>query len=105
MAREETDNLLLQREDPLTIPLDEIGEECVENPYINWVNLDDPVDQEIAQYVSETLNKEFKEDDDDLHDPRSQRYSIHGNGFEFSTRGMSNVGCLVILVIGLVTLL
>ena len=27
--------------------------------------LDDPVDQEIAQYVSETLNKDFEEDDND----------------------------------------
>ena len=64
VAEEEIDELLLPREDPLTTPLDELGEECVENPYIDWVNIDNPADQEIAQLIAEILDKNFEEDDD-----------------------------------------
>lgn len=65
VAEEEAKELQLQRSDPLTIPLDELGEECVENPHINWVDTSDPEDQEIAQFVAEILEKDIEEEDED----------------------------------------
>ncbi|KAI0685885.1 hypothetical protein C8T65DRAFT_555510, partial [Cerioporus squamosus] len=35
VAEEEADELQLPREDPLITPLDDLGEECIENPHDN----------------------------------------------------------------------
>lgn len=42
-------------------PLDSIGEDCIENPYVNWISTDNLESQEIAQLTAEILVKYLKE--------------------------------------------
>ena len=64
-SREEANELEGQYKDQMYTPLDEIGEECAENPYINWVHINDPVDQQICSNVAAILEKDIEEDDQD----------------------------------------
>ena len=64
VTEEETDELQLPREDPLITSLDELGEECIENPHINWISTEDPEDLQIAQLTAEILAKDLEEVDD-----------------------------------------
>ena len=67
VTEEETDELQLPREDPLITSLDELGEECIENPHINWISTEDPEDLQIAQLTAEILAKDLEEVEDDDH--------------------------------------
>ncbi|KAL7277513.1 hypothetical protein ACG7TL_008434 [Trametes sanguinea] len=65
VAEEEADELQLPREDPLITPLDELGEECIENPHINWISTEDSEDHEVARLTAEILAKDLEEVEDD----------------------------------------
>jgi hypothetical protein len=48
----------------------------------------------------------YTEPDDFLHNPDPKRDRIHDRGGTiFTARGLANVGCLVILALGIITLL
>lgn len=61
----ETDELQLPREDPWVTLLDKLGEECPDNPHINWLSTDTQEDQLIASFVAETFDKDLEEEDED----------------------------------------
>ncbi|CDO69613.1 hypothetical protein BN946_scf184851.g1 [Trametes cinnabarina] len=65
VAEEEADELQLPREDPLITPLDELGEECIKNPHINWISTEDSEDHKVAQLTAEILAKDLEEVEDD----------------------------------------
>jgi beta-glucan synthesis-associated protein KRE6 len=53
-----------------------------------------------------SLSPDEKEQDDWLHNPDPKRdHKIDSDGNVFTGRGISNVGCLVILALGLLALL
>ncbi len=65
MTEEKTNELQLQqRENPWVTPLDNLGEECPENPHIDWFSTENPEDLEIAKCDAEILvmNPEVEDD-------------------------------------------
>ncbi|PSR87272.1 hypothetical protein PHLCEN_2v5206 [Hermanssonia centrifuga] len=66
VTEEETNELQLQqKEDPWVTPLDKLGEECPENPHINWFSTKNPKDLKIAKCVTEILEMDPEVEDDD----------------------------------------
>lgn len=60
-----TEELQLEPDLPWELPLDQIGIEDPENPYINWVEITDPNDRTQQEVIAFMLDKEFKEEDDE----------------------------------------
>ena len=57
-----TEELQLEQELPWDLPLDEVGMEDLENPYINWIEVNDPNDQlqaRVMQTMFTDLGKDF----------------------------------------------
>lgn len=60
-----TEELQLEPDLPWELPLDQIGIEDPENPYINWVEITDSNDRTQQEVIAFMLDKEFKEEDDE----------------------------------------
>lgn len=65
IAEAGTEELQLEPDLPWELPLNEMGIEDPENPYINWIYLDNPDDQIQQEVIAFTLDKEFTEDDEE----------------------------------------
>ena len=47
-----------------------------------------------------------EEEDDHLHNPHPRRdYTVDDGGHIFTTRGIANIGCIVVLCVGIIGLL
>jgi beta-glucan synthesis-associated protein KRE6 len=51
------------------------------------------------------LTHDLVEDDDELHRPEKNIHLLDQSGGMFSGRGLANLGCVAVLVLGLIALL
>lgn len=60
-------------------PLDKLGEEDPDNPYINWVNLNDPVDYKHAKVITTMFDSQNIEEDfdDTFEDEDTKNWKFH----------------------------
>ena len=65
ISQDEVDALEMQRWKPWDDPLDHLGEDCPENPYINWLSTDQPVELEVVEIVASMTAKDMDYFDDD----------------------------------------
>ena len=70
-AEAEADELQLEMDLPWDNTLEDLGEECSTNPYINWVDMKDPFNFEQCRQTAEILDDKFDydlEEDEDTAD-------------------------------------
>ena len=65
ISQDEVDALEMQRWKPWDDPLYHLGEDCPENPYINWLSTDQPVELEVVEIVASMTAKNMDYFDDD----------------------------------------
>lgn len=75
-VEEETDELQLEPDLPWESSLDDLGDEDTENPYINWIDMDNPNDRTQAQVIAtmfdeKDMDMEVDEDDEDTRNWKS----------------------------------